>query len=375
MGARKRLSTAARERLTIEAELYEQTCYFIMDFDPTKVLDVAYKNIDRVLRDLEAIISSRSYSASIADDVSSLIIKSRSNVENELIYVCDTAYNINTQQAFKEFLVHFKQGDLTKYRSKVNYSPYARVAINGNGGTKEKAPQLTKLERKQQNVDEQKRQVYLDKLNKESNDYHTTIRFILSFLRKEQVTNEEHRELLSNASSNIMDVELDLQNFIQSHDMSCDKDMSLIINGYRSKVENELQGICDNVSDLSIQQAYTQHLDDFRTGFKLSAQDHHSHLQNEDRKIRATKSKMSPKKKKMSRFRLRGKAGLGSCKTPPLTDPRMNDYRRAPRHDHSECCMKNRMETFGLESILVVNIDRGVKLPTLEMFSSDDDSS
>lgn len=124
----------------------------------------------------------------------------------------------------------------------------------------------------QQKDDEEKRQVYMEKLDKESRDYNATLRFMLSFLRKEQVTNEEHRYLLLSAYSNIMDVESILHYFIQSHEVSCDKDVSLLLNGYRSKVENELQRICDNVSDLTIQQAFTRHLDDFRAGFKLSAQ-------------------------------------------------------------------------------------------------------
>ena len=114
-----RLSKAEREKLTKEADLYEQTCYFILSCGLYDVLGVAYENIYSVFHDLDVILSS---SSSPVDDVSLMIDENRSKVENELIYICDNAYNIKTRQVFKEFLVHFKQGDLTKYRSNViNY--------------------------------------------------------------------------------------------------------------------------------------------------------------------------------------------------------------------------------------------------------------
>ena len=111
-----KLSKAEREKLTKEAALYEQTCYFILSCGLYDVLGVAYENIYSVFHDLDVILSS---SSSPVDDVSLMIDENRSKVENELIYICDNAYNIKTRQVFKEFLVHFKQGDLTKYRSKV----------------------------------------------------------------------------------------------------------------------------------------------------------------------------------------------------------------------------------------------------------------
>ncbi|GKC81880.1 hypothetical protein Tco_1137597 [Tanacetum coccineum] len=123
MAARMRLlSKTAREKLKKEAELYEHTCYFIAAFGSTKVLDIAYLNVYNVSHDLDVILSSSkttSYSSSsLVDDVSSMIIKSRSKVENELIYICEKSNVIETKQAFQEFLLHFKQGDITKYRSK-----------------------------------------------------------------------------------------------------------------------------------------------------------------------------------------------------------------------------------------------------------------
>ncbi|GKD30295.1 hypothetical protein Tco_1241073 [Tanacetum coccineum] len=122
MAARMRLSKTAREKLKKEAELYEQTCYFIAAFGSTKLLDIAYLNVYNVSHDLDVILSSSkttSYSSSsLVDDVSSMIIKSRSKVENELIYICEKSNVIETKQAFQEFLLHFKQGDITKYRSK-----------------------------------------------------------------------------------------------------------------------------------------------------------------------------------------------------------------------------------------------------------------
>ncbi|GJX33645.1 hypothetical protein Tco_0243500 [Tanacetum coccineum] len=122
MAARMRLSKTAREKLKKEAELYEQTCYFIAAFGSTKLLDIAYLNVYNVSHDLDVILSSSkttSYSSSsLVDDVSSMIIKSRSKVENELIYICEKTNVIETKQAFQEFLLHFKQGDITKYRSK-----------------------------------------------------------------------------------------------------------------------------------------------------------------------------------------------------------------------------------------------------------------
>ncbi|GJX33647.1 14-3-3-like protein [Tanacetum coccineum] len=204
----------------------------------------------------------------------------------------------------------------------------------GKGGTKEKAPQLTK----QQKDDLEKRNVYLGKLYKESRDYHATLRFMRSFLSNEQVTNVEQRMLLFSAFETIMCLHFDFRRYIRSDEVLCDKDLSLLLSGYRSKVVNVLQGICDNVSNLTVQEAYTRYLDDFKTGLKLSPQDHLSRFQNED--------EMSvKKKKKKSKPLVRGMGGSRSCKTPSL----MNDYLRVSRVNHSKCCMNNDLETSDFE--------------------------
>lgn len=343
--SRVRRDKAAREQLKKEAALYEQTAFFIMKFGLTGVLGVACDNILKVVGELEDM-------AKHDDDVSWMIHENRSKVENELIYICDKSnYDIQIKQAFKDFLVHFKQGDLTKCGIYSLYSPQIETIPTGKG----KAPQLTKLRMQQQKDDDDKPKVYLgkmEKLYKESDDYDRTLVFMESFIDQEQLTNEEQHNLLLYAYENVLAVDHDLENIIASGKELSDRDLSLIVKEYRSKIENELQGICDNVSNLTVEEAYARHLKDFKTGFKLSAQDHHhSHLQNEDGKIMSSKPKMSvKKKKKKSKLRLRGKGSSGSCKTPSPVDIHlyMNDY----VEDHSKCCMrmkKNHLETSYVE--------------------------
>lgn len=62
---------------------------------------------------------------------------------------------------------------------------------------------------------------------------------MVSFLSKEQVTNEERRKLLICAYKNIMAVYFDLRYLITSDEVLCDKEVSLILNKYRLKVESE----------------------------------------------------------------------------------------------------------------------------------------
>ena len=139
------------------------------------------------------------------------------------------------------------------------------------GGTskkgKEIAPHLTKLESKQQKDDDEKHQVYMEKLEKESQDYDLTLRFMVSFLNTEKVTNKAQRRLLVCAYEKVMSVYIEVRYYITSNEVLCDKDMSLILNRSRSKVKNELQGICDNVSNITVQEVYTRHLAAFETGF------------------------------------------------------------------------------------------------------------
>lgn len=141
----------------------------------------------------------------------------------------------------------------------------------GKGGARKKGKEialhLTKLESKQQNEDDEKYQVYMEKLKKESKDYDLTLRFMASFLNTEKVTNDEQRKLLVCDYKNVMSVYIDVRYYITSNEVLCDKDVSLILNRYRSKVKNELQGICDNVSNITVQEVYTRHLATFETGF------------------------------------------------------------------------------------------------------------
>ncbi|PWA85073.1 hypothetical protein CTI12_AA153860 [Artemisia annua] len=104
---RRRDKKAARDKLKKEAALYQETALFIMKFGMTGVLGVACHNILKVFGELEDIIISGPKHVDIHEK--------RSKVENELIYICDKSnYDIHIKQAFKDFLVHFKQADLTK---------------------------------------------------------------------------------------------------------------------------------------------------------------------------------------------------------------------------------------------------------------------
>ena len=107
----------------------------------------------------------------------------------------------------------------------------------------------------------------MEKLEKESQDYDLTLRFMVSFLNTEKVTNKAQRRLLVRAYEKVMSVYIEVRYYITSNEVLCDKDVSLILNRYRSKVKNELQGICDNVSNITVQEVYTRHLAAFETGF------------------------------------------------------------------------------------------------------------
>lgn len=128
----------------------------------------------------------------------------------------------------------------------------------------------------QQKHDDDKPEVYFrkreKKLYKESHDYDRTLVFMESFIDQEQLTNEEQHNLLLCAYENVLAVDHDLGDIIASGKELSDQDLSLIVKEYRSKIENELQGICDNVSNLTVEEAFARHLEDFKTGFKLSAQ-------------------------------------------------------------------------------------------------------
>ena len=123
--------------------------------------------------------------------------------------------------------------------------------------------------------DDDKSKVYLgkrQKLYKESHDYDKTLVFMESFIDQEQLTNEEQHDLLLCAYENVLAVDRDLDDIIASGKELSDQDLSLIVKEYRSKIENELQGIFYNVSNLTVEEAYARHLEDFKTGFKLSTQ-------------------------------------------------------------------------------------------------------
>nr|GEW25429.1 14-3-3-like protein A [Tanacetum cinerariifolium] len=107
--------------------------------------------------------------------------------------------------------------------------------------------------------------VYLEenkKLNLEAEDYKETIMFmdkLMVIAKKEQVCKEE-LNILSQAYRKILNVYVDLCLIIDSDASWDNKDATLRIKESRSMDENELSYICNNVSNLTIKEAYSQHL-------------------------------------------------------------------------------------------------------------------
>ena len=108
------------------------------------------------------------------------------------------------------------------------------------------------------------------KLNLESEDYEQTLELmdnLFVIARKEQVS-EKDLSILSRAYNTIMMVHLALSDTLDS-DQSCsvrDIDVSLTINESRSKVEKELNYICNNVTNHIIKESISRHLDAFKAG-------------------------------------------------------------------------------------------------------------
>lgn len=108
------------------------------------------------------------------------------------------------------------------------------------------------------------------KLMLESEDYEQTLEFmdkLMVIARKEQVS-EKDLSILSRTYNMIMRVYRALSHTLYSDRSSSvwDIDVSLTINESRSKVEKELNYICNNMTNHTIKEAVSHHLVGFKAG-------------------------------------------------------------------------------------------------------------
>ena len=106
------------------------------------------------------------------------------------------------------------------------------------------------------------------KLTLESEDYEQTLEFmdkLMVIARKEQVSQKD-LSILIRAYNMIMRVYRAVSDTLDSDQSSSvwDIDVSLTINESRSKVENQLNHICNNVTNQTIKESISCHLDAFK---------------------------------------------------------------------------------------------------------------
>nr|GEW60609.1 RNA-directed DNA polymerase, eukaryota, reverse transcriptase zinc-binding domain protein [Tanacetum cinerariifolium] len=255
-------SKAAREKLEEELDLYLDVSLVIVKFErPNDVVRVAWDNITAVMKDLQDIISSKSSSVNDKqqqpqkDDVSLIINDCRSKVENQLQYICDNDVSHNNDKAFQDFVVHFKSQ---------MQGPSNADDDTGTTKLKRKASQLTQLQLQQQKDDEDKLNVCLDKqdaVRQFTMDYHKTVRFMEKFVPSTKGPPVKDR-LLIDAFLRIAKGYRYLYNIhgYDEEDKWYHLDVPHLINEYKSKLEAELQEICDKVSDPAIKEAFSHHL-------------------------------------------------------------------------------------------------------------------
>ncbi|PWA50852.1 14-3-3-like protein A [Artemisia annua] len=221
------------EKLSEEVKLFEDMVKFMekisvsnekVTMDDREVLSVARNNVNGVQCELCTVISS----SSTAIDVSLIVSDYRSKVEKELINICNKVSNITIKVDVKDYVDSFQHDEIDTYFKK----------------------------RK--------------KLTLESEDYEQTLEFmdkLMVIARKEQVS-EKDLSILIRAYNMIMTVYRALSDTLDSDQSSSvwDIDVSLTINESRSKVEKELSYICNNMTNHTIKEAVSRHLDSFKAG-------------------------------------------------------------------------------------------------------------
>ena len=107
----------------------------------------------------------------------------------------------------------------------------------------------------------------MEKLSEEVKLFEDMVKFMEKIsLSNEKVTNED-RKALSVARNNVNAVHRELCAVISS---SSAIDVSLIVKDYRSKVEMELNDICNMVSNLNIKVDIKDYVDSFQVNYLLS---------------------------------------------------------------------------------------------------------
>ncbi|GJU86864.1 14-3-3-like protein A [Tanacetum coccineum] len=216
-----------------EVKLFEEMVEFMekisvrnveeLTIDDRKTLSVAHDKVNDAHREMSAVI----LSSSPAIDVSLIVKDYRSKIEKELNDICNKVSNLNIKL------------DINDYVDSFQHDAAAAAAY------------ITYLEKR-------------NKLTLESEDYQQTLEFMQELMviaRKDQVS-EKDLNTLFHAYYMIMRVYRNLSYTIDS-DLSSsiwDLDPSLIIDESRPKVVNELNFICNNMTNHTIKEAISQHL-------------------------------------------------------------------------------------------------------------------
>ncbi|GJU84426.1 14-3-3-like protein, partial [Tanacetum coccineum] len=287
-----------KKKLILESDDYEQTLLFLdklkeiagqeqVSSKDLGILFHTYNMITEVYCGLYKIIDSAESSSVWDIDMSLTINESRTKVQNELNYICNNMTNHTIKEAISHHLVGYKAGNRpTKLLPRVNFLTSNSISVLLllcvlidiarflQRGKECQANQMETTNKKSKlgsgddvqhdfTVDDSsehdcnfrnddddddgdfgENNVYLEenkKLNLEAEDYKETIMFMDKLM--------------------ILNVYADLCLIIDSDASWDNKDATLRIKESRSMVENELSYICNNVSNLTIKEAYSQHLD------------------------------------------------------------------------------------------------------------------
>ncbi|GKC63073.1 14-3-3-like protein A, partial [Tanacetum coccineum] len=223
------------EKVSEDVKLFEEMVEFMekisvrnvekLTIDDRKALSVARDNVNGVHREMSAVI----LSSSLAVDVSLIVKDYISKVEKELNDICNKVSNLTIKVDIKGYVDSFQPDD----------------AVIKDDAAAAAAPYIAYLEKRK-------------KLILEYEDYKQTLEFINKLkvtARKEQVS-EKDLSILLHGYSMIMRVYRPLSKTIMSgHSSSVwDIDVSLTINESRTKVENELNYMCNNMTDHAIKE-------------------------------------------------------------------------------------------------------------------------
>ncbi|GJZ12759.1 14-3-3-like protein A [Tanacetum coccineum] len=235
------------EKLSEEVKLFQDMVEFMdriyisndqVTIDDRKALSVARDNVNSVHREMSAVI----LSSSLAIDVSLIVRDYRSKVGKELNDICNKVSNLTIKVNVKDYVDSIQH----------DYD----FCIDDDDDVGEINPYLEKKK----------------KLMLESKDYRQTLLFLdkLKVIAGQEQVSSKDLGILFHAYNMIMGVHRGLYKIIDSVESSSvwDIDVSLTINESRTKVQNELNYICNNMTNHTIKEAISHHLVGYKAGHR-----------------------------------------------------------------------------------------------------------